>query len=364
VQIDGEDGEEQNEVEEARTNKTSSSDAQDNNPSSKHRRSLNSDNNREARHPISGGNNEGLPEGHGVMHTTDGDSKDDDEADHIPFIKRLRTLKQVIEPVPLETIPPPLAKDRRSRLKLLETLTIHIIDPQISSKPASECRHKRSMSADDACKSESQAPPIARSNSLDFTPPEINLMKFIDEQDPTPPEEEPSKPKPPVGQCLYQTTPFARQPSNQNPPPSNAFWLNEPGSVWCLDELTEEALMEIEENAIQQLKMKNAQDIQNAQSSEPNLSHKDSVLRSSEQSVEILDDKRATLVDAAIIAAKGKEPLSANSSVTPTFKPAPMRRPRKVAVLKSPHADNATKKQFHYSKEVCALFSSSSMCQP
>jgi hypothetical protein len=90
--------------------------------------------------------------------------------------------------------------------------------------------------------------------------------------------------------------------------------------------------MEIEENAIQQLKMKNAQDIQNAQSSEPNLSHKDSMLRSSEQSVEILDDKRATLVDAATVAAKGKEPLSANSSVTPTFKLAPMRRPRKVAV--------------------------------
>jgi hypothetical protein len=88
------------------------------------------------------------------------------------------------------------------------------------------------------------------------------------------------------------------------------------------------------------------------------------VLRSSEQSVEILDDKRATLKDASTVAAKGKEPLSANSSVTPTFKPAPMRRPRKVAVLKSPHADNATKKQFHYSKEVCALFSSSSMCQP
>jgi hypothetical protein len=56
------------------------------------------------------------------------------------------------------------------------------------------------------------------------------------------------------------------------------------------------------------------------------------MLRSSEQSVEILDDKRATLVDAATVAAKGKEPLSANSSVTPTFKLAPMRRPRKVAV--------------------------------
>jgi hypothetical protein len=223
VQIDGEDGEEENEVEEARTNKTSSSDAQANNPSSKHRRSLNSDSNREARHPILGGNNEGLPEGHGVMHTIDGDSKDDDEADHIPLIKRLRTLKQVIEPVPLETIPPPLAKDRRSRLKLLETSTIHTIDPQISSKPASECRHKRSMSADDACKSESQAPPIARSNSLDFTPPEINLMKFIDEHDPNPPGEEPSKPKPPVGQCLYQTTLLQDNPQTKTHPPQMPF---------------------------------------------------------------------------------------------------------------------------------------------
>jgi hypothetical protein len=37
------------------------------------------------------------------------------------------------------------------------------------------------MSADDACKREAQAVPIARSNSLDFTPLEINLMKFIDE---------------------------------------------------------------------------------------------------------------------------------------------------------------------------------------
>jgi hypothetical protein len=105
-------------------------------------------------------------------------------------------LKQVIEPVLLETIPPPLAKDRRSRLKLPETSTVHPIDPQISSKSASECSHKRSTSANDACTREAQAPPIARSNSLEFTPPEINLMKFIDEQDPTPPKEEPSKPKP------------------------------------------------------------------------------------------------------------------------------------------------------------------------
>jgi hypothetical protein len=193
------------------------------------------------------------------MHTADGDSKDDDEDDHVPLIKRLRTLKQVIELVPLETIPPPLAKDGRSRLKLPETSTVHPIGPHISSKSASECSHKRSMSADDACKREGQALPIAMSNSLEFTPPEINLMKFIDEQDPTPPEEVPSKPKPPVGQTPYQT-PATGHPSNQNPSHSNAFWLNEPGFVWCLDELTEEALMEIEENAIQQLKMKNAQD--------------------------------------------------------------------------------------------------------
>jgi hypothetical protein len=116
-----------------------------------------------------------------MMHTTDGDSKDDDEADHMSLIKRLRTLKEVIEPIPLESIPQPLAKDRRSRLKLPETSTVHAIDPQISNKPASECSHKRSMSADDACKREAQAVPIARSNSLDFTPLEINLMKFIDE---------------------------------------------------------------------------------------------------------------------------------------------------------------------------------------
>jgi hypothetical protein len=53
-------------------------------------------------------------EGHDAMHTADGDSKDDDKDDHVRLIKRLRTLKQVIEPVRLETIPPPLAKDKRS----------------------------------------------------------------------------------------------------------------------------------------------------------------------------------------------------------------------------------------------------------
>jgi hypothetical protein len=125
-----------------------------------------------------------------------------------------------------------------------------------------------------------------------------------------------------------------------------------------LDELIEEALMEIEENVIQQIKMKNAQDAQNAQSSEANSSYKNSVLRSSEQSVEIINDKRATPVDAAAVAAKGKEPLSANLSVTPTFKPTPTRRPRKAAVLKSPYADNATKKNFQCSKEVCQLYGS------
>jgi hypothetical protein len=125
-----------------------------------------------------------------------------------------------------------------------------------------------------------------------------------------------------------------------------------------LDELTEEALIEIEENAIQQLKLKNGQDTQNAQSSEPNSSQKDSVLRSSEQSVEIIDDKRATSVDVATVEAKGKELLSANSSVTPTFKPAPTRRPRKAVVLKSPYANNATKKKFQCNKEVCQLYDS------
>jgi hypothetical protein len=116
--------------------------------------------------------------------------------------------------------------------------------------------------------------------------------------------------------------------------------------VWCLDELTEAALMEIEENAIQQLKMKNAQDTHSAQASELNSSHMGPVLRSSEHSVQILNDKRATPVDAVAIAAKGKEPFSANSSVTPAFKPTPTRRLRKAVALKSPYADNATKRNF------------------
>jgi hypothetical protein len=74
--------------------------------------------------------------------------------------------------------------------------------------------------------------------------------------------------------------------------------------------------------------------------------------------VQILNDKRATLVDAAAVAAKGKEPFSANSSVTPAFKPAPTRRLRKAAALKSPYDDNATKRQFHCSKEVRQLYDS------
>jgi hypothetical protein len=82
------------------------------------------------------------------------------------------------------------------------------------------------------------------------------------------------------------------------------------------------------------------------------------VLRSSEQSVQIIDDKRATPVDAVAVEAKGKEPLSANLSVTLAFKPAPTRRPRKAVVLKAPYSDNATKKKFQCSKEVCQLYDS------
>jgi hypothetical protein len=111
------------------------------------------------------------------------------------------------------------------------------------------------------------------------------------------------------------------------------------------------------ESSVQFL-MRNAQDTHNAQASELNSSHMGPVLRSSEQSVQILNDKRATLVDAAAVAAKGKEPFLANSSVTPAFKPAPTRRLRKAAALKSPYADNATKKQFHCSKEVRQLYDS------
>jgi hypothetical protein len=54
-----------------------------------------------------------------------------------------------------------------------------------SSSATPRC-HKRSKSANDVYQRQEEPQPIARSNSMDFTPPEINIMKWVEEEEKSP----------------------------------------------------------------------------------------------------------------------------------------------------------------------------------
>jgi hypothetical protein len=147
---------------------------------------------RAALHPISEGSE--VDAGHFDWVRPDSSKHwdDHDAADNTPLSVRLRQLREVIEPAPLEVILPPTAKNRRARLRLPETPK-EPRDPPMNSSSAAGSSHKRSKSANDSCQRREEPEPIARSNSMDFTPPEINIMKWVEEEEKSPAAEQTSK---------------------------------------------------------------------------------------------------------------------------------------------------------------------------
>jgi hypothetical protein len=124
-------------------------------PSLKHRKTENQNvgSSRAALHPISEDNE--VYAGHFDWDRPGSSAHwdDHDAADNTPLSVRLRQLREVIEPAPLEVILPPTAKDRRARLRLPETPK-EPRDPPMNSSSAAASSHKRSKSADDSCRDE------------------------------------------------------------------------------------------------------------------------------------------------------------------------------------------------------------------
>jgi hypothetical protein len=287
-------------------------------PSPKRRKTENQNvgSSRAALHPISEGSEEDA--GHFDWDRPDSSAHwdDHDAADNTPLSVRLRQLKEVIEPAPLEVILPPTAKDRKARLRLPETPKepSQPPSPQMKSSSAATSSHKRSKSADDSCQGREEPEPIARSNSMDFTPPEINIMKWVEEEE-----------KPPSAEQISKT--------DHTTEPGYDYW----------DGFDEDALREIEENALKQFELKKSQ------------VNQDAAATSSQGNPEVGSKEVEKLTPPADVEPRTTtdvEPSSVNSSVAPAFHPAPRRVVRKTRALKSPYTDAAPRKGFKCSKEV------------
>ncbi|CAN6174110.1 unnamed protein product [Urochloa humidicola] len=246
-----------------------------------------------------------------------------DDEDNVPLAVRMRRMKEAIkqpsecqfEPIPLEVCPPaappassPAAppadifKNRRARLRL----------PEVDQG----CSEKAVKSADILPQSSDKSgkPADSLPQSLNFTPPECNIMKFVDSSQ-----------------------------ANQNGTlGENSNSYNGSGSVCPLDLLDEEILSKIEEEAIQEINMRKLNSV-TATSKSPQIPASAPTITPPIAATSF--SPLATDID----------PASANSSVTPAYQPHPRRQTRKAAALRSPFVDiQAT--SFKCNKVVCDVY--------
>ncbi|CAD6240320.1 unnamed protein product [Miscanthus lutarioriparius] len=195
----------------------------------------------------------------------------DDSEDLVPLkvcLERLQALK---------------VKDKKDTTTSSEPQPPEIIPPEPTIKPKSNAQRMKEKlrlppSGDSCC---------TRSCPLDFTPPDINIVKFVDSQ---------GGPNNFAG--ATSTAPIEKR--------NLLSWKND-------------ALIEFEKK-----KVKLAVDFQASDPVPP--------------------------------PSTSKEPASGNSSVTPAYEPHPRRIQKRPAALRSPYIDFATKRTFHYSKDVCDLY--------
>jgi hypothetical protein len=273
-------------------------------------------------HPISEGSEEDVGHFDWDRPGSSAHWDDHDAADNTLLSVRLRQLREVIEPAPLEVILPPTAKDRRARLRLPETPK-EPRDPPMNNSSAPASSHKWSKSVDDSCQRQEEPEPIPRSNSMDFTPPEINIMKWVEEEEKSPAAEQISK----------------------------TDHMKELGSDYS-DDFDEDALREIEKNALKQFQLKKSQARQDAAATSsqkiPEVGSKEVEKLTPPAEITVGETTTRTTTDA--------EPSSVNSSVAPAFHLAPGRVVRKTRVLKSQYTDIAPRKGFKCSNEVCHVY--------
>ncbi|WVZ79040.1 hypothetical protein U9M48_026668, partial [Paspalum notatum var. saurae] len=157
-----------------------------------------------------------------------------------------------------------------------------------------------------------------RERPLDFTPPEINLMKFVECDD----EQTPSKP---------QDYTIGKQ--------AETFLHDESAYSNFFEQIDESLLREIEDNAIRVINMKKSKE-RNAQAT------------SSKRNNNIVVEPSE--LAARITLSAATDPGSVKLSVTPAYHP-PNRMLKVPAVLRSPFLDT-TANRFKCSKEVCEVY--------
>ena len=253
--------------------------------------------------------------------------EEEDDEDDVPLIRRLSKIRgaadQVSTIVPLQ-IQPPTHKcnlgGRRARLRLPDAPPAGNVSSSAATLNNSGQGGSltRTKSADESLLEKHSPPLIARSNSLDFTPPECNIMKFIDEQES--PENVGHSKNEEKGKQLDQT------------------WQTEPRSTFSLDGYDEEFWSKLELEAIKKLEM-------------------------SKNNPQVISDAPISLCDTSLadISVTPQEPSrasssAANPSASPAYQPAPRRRLNKAAALQSPYIDFTSKRSFKCSKDVCAAY--------
>ncbi|CAL4966916.1 unnamed protein product [Urochloa decumbens] len=282
---------------------------------------------------------------HGHMSSSNPQHEQTDELDGVPLISRLRAMQEaenqrlreqsaahheaVCEPIPLQVEPPtmedmvpqaskPVIRKERfgGRLKLPVATGTNF--DAVKDKLGEGCSHNISTEI-----------PVAKSDSLDFTLPDFDIMKSINEHEPTQPQEQRSTPQP------------EKQPGHQG---------LEPGSVFSLDQIDAGLLQLIEEDAIQRIQERKARSAQLERAPTGDILGDQDALQAS------TDIAAAAVGTATTPASMRLEPGSVNSSVTPAYQPAPRRHLRKAAVLQSPYVDFTAAKSFRCSKEVCDVY--------
>ncbi|CAL5090530.1 unnamed protein product [Urochloa decumbens] len=293
------------------------------------------------------------PEGaHAHTSSSNPQHEQTDDQDDVPLISRLRAMQGaknqrpseqpaanddvVCQPIPLQVVPPtmedmvppaskPVTRKERFGGRLKLPVATGTGFDAAKDKSGEGCSHK--------C---SNAIPIDKSNSLDFTPPDFDIMKSIDEHEPTQPGEERSTPQ--------QGWPT---PEQENHPRHQGLDL---GSAFSLDQMDAELLQLIEDDAIQQIQERKARSAQFEMAST-------SDINGLQDGPQASTDVAATVVGTATTPASMRpEPASVNSSVTPAYQPAPRRRLRKAAVLQYPYVDFTADKSFRCSKKVCEVY--------
>jgi hypothetical protein len=117
--------------------------------------------------------------------------EEDDDEDNVPLIRRMNKMRgtadKVAITVPLEILPLTHKSnlgDRRARLRLPDATPGGNVPSRAATvgNSGQGCSLRRTKSTDESLLENHNSPLIARSNSLDFTPPDYDLiMKFIDE---------------------------------------------------------------------------------------------------------------------------------------------------------------------------------------